>query len=91
MKYVLLLGVLVVSACSVPRVDTNLVDEEVCSANAYQPFVGQSVAALTVPQDRPFRVITDRDPSPGAFVPTRTTVLFDDEDPNQRILRVFCG
>ncbi len=61
---------------------------DTCGMAAYSSFVGTNVAAVTLPADKPVRVLKQGQPMTLEFLAERLNIETDDDG---IILRLFCG
>ena len=67
---------------------SGLADVELCDAEDYRVYLGQSVDAATFPTGPEFRVFGVNDIVTQDYVPQRTNVVYDG---SRIVTRVYCG
>ena len=62
--------------------------EDLCNSAQYQSFIGANAAAITLPADRPHRILGPNDAATMDYSPGRLNIMTDE---NGVIIEVKCG
>ncbi|WP_167766890.1 I78 family peptidase inhibitor [Jannaschia formosa] len=81
MRWILVTGVLALSACVME-------EEDPCGAEQYRSLVGANIAAVSLPASLNDRVIGPDTAVTMDFVPTRLNIEIDEDG---EIQRLYCG